>query len=249
MLTTGTTSKQADSNMNPNRKTAIIAGTLMIIGLVAGILSIAPAIDAPDYLVKASVHANQVIFAALFQFIMAAAYAGVAVTLYPILRKSNESLALGFLSFRMIAAVILMIGVTAILLLLALSQEFVKTGISGLLYFQTLGHLLRTGRDLVNHVAMPLALSVSGLMFYLLLYQTKFVPGWLSVWGFVATTLTIVATLLVMFRLLEIITPSYVILALPTALLEMVLALWLIVKGFNPTSTDSESVKAVRTFA
>lgn len=229
-------------------KITTIAGTLMIIGLVAGLLSIAPAIDAPDYLVKASANANQVIFGAFSQFIMAAAYAGVAITLYPILRKSNESLALGFLSFRMIAAVFLFIGVTNLLLLLALSQEFVKTGSSDPLYFQTLGHLLRTGRDLANHVAMPLALSVSGLMFYFLLYQTKFVPGWLSVWGFVATMLTIVATLLVMFRVIEIITPSYVILALPTAVLEIVLALWLIIKGFNLSGIVSESVNAVRTF-
>jgi Domain of unknown function (DUF4386) len=229
-------------------KTTMITGMLMIIGLVAGLLSIAPAIDAPDYLVKASAKVNQVMFAALFQFIMAAAYAGIAVALYPILRKSNESLALGFLGFRMIAAVFLMIGVTNVLLLLALSQEFVKTGISDPLYFQTLGHLLRTGRDLVNHVAMPLALSVSGLMFYLLLYQTKFVPLWLSVWGFVGTTLTIAATLLVMFHLIEIITPIYIILALPTALLEIVLALWLIIKGFNLSAIVSESVKAVRTF-
>ncbi len=222
--------------MRSNRKPTTIAGLLYIIGMVAGILSIAPAIDAPDYLVKASANANQVTLGALFQFIMALAYAGIAIILYPILRKYDESLALGFFSFRIIAVVFLIIGVTSLLSLLALSQEFVKAGTSDPSYFQTLGGLLRTGRDLVNHVAMPLPLTVSGLMFYFLLYQTKLVPRWLSVSGFIATILSVSATLLVMFHFIEIITSIYIILALPTALQEMVLAVWLITKGFNSSA-------------
>jgi hypothetical protein len=86
--------------MNSYRKKTIIAGALYIIGTIAGLLSIAPAIDANDYLIQASANANQVLFGALFQFNMTAAYAGFAITLYPILRKYKESLALGFLSFR-----------------------------------------------------------------------------------------------------------------------------------------------------
>jgi hypothetical protein len=89
--------------MNTNRKIAIIAGALYIIGTIAGILSIAPAIDASDYLFKASANANQVLFGTLFQFIMAAACVGFAILLYPILRKYNESLAIGFVGFRFIA--------------------------------------------------------------------------------------------------------------------------------------------------
>ncbi|TSA15742.1 DUF4386 domain-containing protein [bacterium] len=227
--------------MNSNRRAATIAGVLFIIGTVAGILSIAPAIDAPDYLVKASANANQVIIGAFFQFVIATAYVGIAILLYPILRRYNESLALGFLSFRIIAAVFLIIGVTSALLLLALSQEFVKAGALDSSYFQTLGGLLRTGRDLVNHVAMPWTLIVSALMFYFILYQTKLVPRWLSGWGLVGTTVSIWATLLVMFRLIEIITPIYIVLAIPWALQEMVLAVWLIVKGFNPSVAASES--------
>ncbi len=229
--------------MNSNRKIAIIAGVLFIIGTVAGILSIAPAIDAPDYLIKASANANQVIIGAFFQFVVATAYVGIAILLYPILRRYNESLALGFLSFRIIAAVFLIIGVTSALLLLALSQEFVTARALDSSYFQTLGGLLRTGRDLVNHVAMPLTLIVSALMFYFILYQTKLVPRWLSGWGLVGTTVSIWATLLVMFRLIKIITPIYIVLAIPWALQEMVLAVWLIVKGFNPSAIASETSK------
>lgn len=226
--------------MNSIRKATIIAGVLFIIGTIAGILSIAPAIDAPDYLIKASANANQVIIGAIFQFTMAAAYVGFAISLYPILRKYNESLAIGFVGFRFIAGVFNIIGVISILLLLTLSQEFVKAGALDSSYFQALGELLRAGRDLVNHVAMILAHSLGGLMVYYIFYQTKLVPRWLSGWGFVGTTLTILASLLVMFRLIGIITPIYIVFSLPMALQEMVLAIWLIVKGFNPSAMDSD---------
>lgn len=169
--------------MNSNRKKTIIAGALYIIGTIAGLLSIAPAIDASDYLLKVSENANQVLFAALFQFIMTIAYVGFAITLYSILRRHRESLALGFLSFRIIADVLNIVGFVSLLLLLSLSQEFVKADVPDLSHFQTLGGLLRLGRDFVNYIAMILATCAAGLMFYILLYQTKLIPQWLSLWG------------------------------------------------------------------
>jgi len=73
---------------------------------------------------------------------------------------------------------------------------------------------------------MTLAVSLSGLMYYTMLYQTRLVPRWLSGWGLVGTTLTSFATLLVMFRLIDIITTSYLVLIFPMALQEF--------EGFGP---------------
>lgn len=176
---------------------------------------------------------------------MAVAYVAVAISLYPILRKYNEGLALGFVGFRIIAGVFIIIGVIILLLLLPLSQEFVKAGAPDSSHFQTLGGLLRAGRDLVNHVAMILALNLGGLMFYYILFQTKLIPRWLSGWGLVGTTLTISASLLLMFRLIDVITTIYIGLNLPMAIQEMVLAVWLIVKGFNPSAIATGSAKQI----
>jgi len=227
--------------MNSYRKKTIIAGATYVIGTIAGILSIAPAIDVSDYLLKASVNANQVLLAALFQFIMSIAYVGFAITLYPILKKYKESLALGFLNFRIIAAVLNILGFICLLLLLSLSQEFVKAGSPDPSYFQTLGDLLRTGRDFVNHIAMILTLCIGNLMFYVLLYQTKLIPRWLSLWGLLGTIFTIFASLLIMFRIIDIITTIYIALNLPLIILEMVLALWFIVKGLDSNVLGSIS--------
>lgn len=80
--------------MDKERKITILAAALFIIATVAGILSIAPAVDHSEYLIKASENKNQVILSAFFQFIMAVAYIGIPISLYPIIRKYNERLAL-----------------------------------------------------------------------------------------------------------------------------------------------------------
>jgi hypothetical protein len=229
--------------MNSNRKRTIIAGSLYFIGTVAGVFSISIAADSPDYLLKASANSNQVLLSALFQFIMTIAYVGFAIVLYPILRKQMESLALGFLSFRIIAAVLNIIGFICLLLILSLSQQYVKTGTPDSSYFQILGDLLRTCRDFVNHVAMIFATSVGGLMFYLLLFKTKLIPRWLSLWGLFGTLFTILASLLVMFKMIDILTSTYLVLNLPLILLEIVLAIWFMVKGFNPSEIASGSIE------
>lgn len=91
--------------MNPNRKAAIIVGVLFITATVASLLSTGftgSILDAPDYLIKISANENQIIIGALLQFIAAATSAGIAISLYPILRKYNEGLALGSVGFRLI---------------------------------------------------------------------------------------------------------------------------------------------------
>lgn len=226
--------------MNSNRKAAVIAGVLYIAGTATGLLSIVPIIEDPEYLIKISTNENQVMLGAFFQFIMVVAYIGIALSLYPVLRKYNEGLALGFISFRIIGGVFIIIGVIILLLFLPLSHEFIKAGAPDSSYFQTFGELLRAGRDLMNHVAMILALSIGSIMYYYMLYQTKLVPRWLSGWGLAGTTLTILASVLLMFRIIGLITPIYFALNAPLAMQEMVLAIWLIAKGLNPLALEAD---------
>lgn len=227
--------------MNSDRKAAILAGMLYFLGIIAGAFSVVPVIDVPDYLVQISANAGQVITGAFFQFLMTAAYVGMAITLYPILKRYNESLALGYVGFRLVAAAFIVIGVILLFLLLTLSQEFVKTGASALPHFQTIGELLRTTRDLVNHVGMILVLSMGGLLFNSLLYQTNLVPRWLSGWGLAGTGVTIVASFLFMFRAIDLLTSVY--LDFPLALQELAFAIWLIAKGVNSSVTAVVAAK------
>ena len=107
--------------MNAFRKNTKIAGILLIAGMIAGLFSVVPAIDSSEYLVEAAENANQVVLGAIFHIIMAITYIGVVISLYPVIKGFNRSLALGFLSFRIIATVFLIMGVISLLLLLGLS--------------------------------------------------------------------------------------------------------------------------------
>jgi hypothetical protein len=226
--------------MNLDRKTAILAGVLYFLGLAAGMFSVVPVIDLPDYLTQIQAHVGQVTAGAFFQFLMMTAYAGMAITLYPILKRYNESLALGYVGFRLVAAALIVIGVILILSLLALSQEFINAGAPVPSHFETVGELLRMGRDLVNHVGMILVLGMSSLLLNYLLYQTKLVPRWLAGWGLAGTAMTIAASCLFMFR--EIDLKTSVFMNFPLALQEMIFAVWLIAKGVN-SSADIVSAK------
>lgn len=220
--------------MTSNRqKVTTVAGSLYLLGILAGILSIAYAIGDPQYLVKASSNANSIMIAAFFHFLMAPIYLGVAISLYPILKNENLYLAIGFVSFRIMASIFMIIGVIILLLILTLSQEFVSIDAPFLTYYQTLGYLLQTARDLTNHVGTILSLSFGSLLLYTILLKSKLIPIWLSVWGLLATVLTIVSSYLIMFSLINVITQTYIILNIPMALQEITFAFWLIIKGFN----------------
>lgn len=230
--------------MDVIRKKSISVGALLILSIVVGILSIDPVIDGMDNLESVSINSNAILIRAFMQFILGLIYASIPIILYTLLKKINSCLAIGFLVFRIITVGFIFIGWLSILLLLALSQEFVTSGSPELLYFKTLDNLLRSGRDLINHVAMPLTLSVGNLMFYSILYQSKIIPNWLSLWGLIATILSsVLASLLLMFDVIGIINATYVSLAFPTALLEFVLATWLIVKGFDSNVVNYISEK------
>ncbi|HZY94066.1 MAG TPA: DUF4386 domain-containing protein [Candidatus Bathyarchaeia archaeon] len=229
--------ERMEEKMASNRKTARITGILFIIATVASIAStpFLGSIDSSNYLVDVSANGNQVMVGALFALIAAFASASIAISLYPILRKYSEGLALGAVGFRLIEGALYIVGVVGLLSLLALSQEFVKTGSPNSSSFQPLGASLLAGYRWAYYVAGPVAFCIGAMMYYYIFYQTKLVPRWLSSWGLVGAALLIAAAVLVMFHLIGYLSTFQAVLVLPIAVQEMVLALWLIVKGFNPS--------------
>ena len=217
--------------MNTYRKTARIVGVLFIIATVAysiGVYLIESLIDDPDYLINVSENENRVIIGALLVLIDAVAVASIAIVIYPILKKHNEALALGYVGARIIEGVLFIVAILAILTLLTLSQEFVKAGAPDVSYYQTLGDLLLAVRHYAYNVLWPITLGLGALIFYYLLYQSKLIPRWLSVWGLIAAPLFPVAWLSLFGSTIS----GFFL--LPLVVNEMVLAVWLIFKGFNP---------------
>ena len=226
--------------MNSYRKTARIVGVLFITAMVAGGLRyflLDPILDAPDYLINVSANENRVIIGSLSFFILAVALAGIAIVIYPILKKHNEALALGYVGARIVEGILFIIAILAILTLFTLSQEFVKAGSPDDSYYQTLGTLLQAVRNYAYNVLWPVIIGLGALIFYYLLYQTKLIPRWLSVWGFIGAPLFPAAWLSLFGPTIS----GFFI--LPLVVNEMVLAVWLIVKGFNPSAIAPEAAK------
>lgn len=228
--------------MNSINRTARIVGALYIIGTVAGILSLVfrgPIGNVQDFLISVSANETRLVVGALFVLTMSLALAMVPVMMFPILRKHNEALALGYVVFRGgLEAVSYLAIATIWLLLVPLSQLYVQAGASDASNIQALGTLLlEAEKGIVGGVILTIAFSLGSLIFNYLLYQTKLVPRWLSAWGLIAGVLYLASGLLAVFGIIEALSPIFVILQLPKALQEMVLAVWLIVKGFNPYAT------------
>ena len=174
-------------------------------------------------------------------FIGGAAAIGIAISLYPVLKKYSEGLALGAVGFRTVEGVLDIVGFIGLLLLITLSQQFVKAGAPDASYFQTLGVLTVSGYHWVENVGKLLAFSIGCLLYYIIFYRTKLVPRWLSGWGIVAGIFTMLSALLAMYGLIAPFSTAQVVLNLPILPQELVLAVWLIVKGFNPSVIASKS--------
>lgn len=95
--------------------------------------------------------------------------------LFPILKKHHEMIALGYVGARLIEAALLIIGIISPLLLITLSEEYLKAGAPDAAYFQTLGALASKGQELTFQIAM-LTLGLGSLSFCYLLYHSKLVP-------------------------------------------------------------------------
>jgi hypothetical protein len=225
------------------RKLAIIAGVLFIIYTSVDFLSFLflGTTTATNYLVSVSENAGLVGTGALLLFIGGACASGIAISLYPVLKKFNAGLALGAVGFRISEGVLTFVSVCGLLLLITLSQQFVKAGAPDSSYFQTLGVLVYEGHRWVYNVGSLLAFSIGALLYYIIFYRTKLVPRWISVWGLVAAILGMVSCVLVLVGLIAPFGTEQVVMNLPMFPQEMVLAAWLIAKGFNPAVIASKS--------
>lgn len=225
--------------MNASKKTARAVGGAFIIGTVAGILSrvvTGPIQNAQDYLMSVPASETRLVLGALFVLIMGLALAMVPVLLFPILRKHNEALALGYVVFRGGLETVTYLAIaTSWLLLVPLSQIYARAGALGAFDVQALGTLVLEAKEIGS--ILTIVFCLGALIFNYLLYRTELVPRWLSGWGLIAIVPYLTAGLLSMFGIINALSPIYATLNLPLALQEMVLAVWLIVRGFNSSAT------------
>ncbi len=219
------------------RVTARLVGVLFIVAtacsIVGGTLVMA-LLDDPDYLVEVAAHEGQLILGVLLEVILALSVIGIAALLLPVLRPHGEGMAVGYLAVRTVEATFILMASTTALLVLALSQDWGPAGAVG---GDVVGGALLSAREWTYLVGTLLVFSVSALILNALLYRSRLVPAWLSLWGLVGGLLLLAYGVAEMFGA-EAPFPLQL-LAAPIGLQEMVLAVLLIWKGFAAASVPA----------
>lgn len=213
-----------------------VVGVLFILAAassIIGLLLYDPILGDPDYLVNGAAHANQVILGALMELILVVSAVGTSITMFPFLRRYNESIALGHVCFRFMEAVIITVGIVSVLSLLTLSQEYVAAGAPDVASYQASGTVFHAVHDWTFLLGPNFMLGINTMLYSYIFYQSKLVPRFISLLGMTGATLVFIAALLEMFGVFSQLSVWGALLSLPVAANEMILAVWLIAKGFN----------------
>lgn len=207
--------------MEEYRKIGIIVGILFIIGTVSGILSvglIGTITNSSEFFFQITQNSTQFTLGALFILLMGISLAFIPIVLYPILKKKNETLAIAYIVFRGALETVTYIAVFVSVLLL--------------LHLQNMGDLLINFHDLAT-ISTTFVFSIGAIILYYALYRYKLVPSWLSIFGLIAVTLHLITGFLIVFGLQTGFSFVNVVMNFPIILQEMILAVWLIAKGFD----------------
>jgi len=228
----------------PYRRNAIAVGVLFIACSAASILSavsLGSTLDGSDYLSKLAVSGNRVVLTSLIEFVWAATGVGIAIGLYPVLRKYNRSLALGSVVGRTFEGTFILVGTLSLLALLTLGQESAAAGQAATSSFQAVGATVLATRDWALGFLALLPFGVGASMYYYLLYRSRLVPRWLSGWGLIGAGLLLGSTVYAGFIQEFGFSTVNTALNIPIGLQEMVLAVWLLFKGFKVSTLVSSA--------
>jgi hypothetical protein len=215
--------------MDSLRKTALVAGAFYLLTFISiPTLFLYGPVHDPKYIVGPGPD-TAVIFGGVLEMIVALAGIGTAVTLYPVVKRQNEGVALGFVGSRVLEAATIFAGVVYLLSVVTLRQA--GAGAGALATGQALV-VLYDRTFLIGQSFIP---AVNALLLGSLLYQSRLVPRVLPLLGFIGAALLVAADIAVLFGLIGQHAPTTALAALPIALWEFSLGVWLVVKGFNPS--------------
>jgi Domain of unknown function (DUF4386) len=223
--------------MTATRKAALVAGILYLITFVASIpaLGLYDAILHDHAFVLGGGSDTSVLWGAFGEVVTALAGIGTAVALYRITRRQSQSLALGFVTSRVLEAAMIFVGVLSLLSIVTLHQDVAGTASAHT------GSLLTTGRALValhdwTFLLGPgLMPAINALCFATILYRSRLVPRIIPTIGLVGAPLLLIAFTAILFGAFDQVSSPSFFLTLPIAAWEFSVGVYMAVKGFRPS--------------
>lgn len=217
---------------------AKIAGVFFITAILTSLLGgglIESILSEPDYLAILPAKATQLNIGIYLELVTGIAVVGIVVMLFPILKQHNKHLSLVFIISRIIESIFCILCAIVPILLLSLSREAIKSENLNTPHIQTVSNLLISTRLHMTGLLIPLFFSLGAASFYYILYHTKLLPRFISVWGGIAVILVLIVNLFKPDNSMALF------LALPIILNEIFLGIWLFFKGFKQSYKNSIS--------
>jgi hypothetical protein len=217
--------------MTSNRKTAATVGALFLVAMVASLLGgglVESVISAPEPFAAVSENETLLVVGTLLELVNAIAVVGIGVLMFAVLKRHNETQAVGYLSLRIVEAVFCSLMVVSPLSLIRLGQNQPQASAA----------LSIAERASISGLLVPVFFSLGALLLYSSLYQSKLLPRFIPIWGLVAAALILTLNLLSAFGL-ELGMGISMVFALPIILNEIFMGIWLIAKGLNLSAVNA----------
>src|SRR5438270_5877299 len=243
VATVGMEQRPLEQDMNPNRRTAVLVGALFLISTATFIVSnalITPLLGSHNVLAAVADHSQLMIAATLIALVEGTATVGIALALYPILKRQHPALALGYTGMRIAELAIAVVGFGLGGLMLVTLSATATNGASS----ETLGTLLIALRHWTL-MLVYLYTAIGGLMLSSMLLRTRLVPRGLSVLGLIGYVALLGASVLDMLGLIDTVAGLGLVGLVPGGLFELLLPIWLFARGFNLTASDRMRVARV----
>ncbi len=220
------------------RKYALAGGTLYLITFAASIPAVfyflSPVLDDPLYILGGGAD-TRVIIGCLLDAVNALAAIGTAVAVYPVVRRQNESLALGFVTSRMFEAAVIMIGVVSLLAVVTLRRDVAGTAGADDASLVTTGQALVAVRDYTFQFGPNISAALNALLFGTLLYRSRLVPRVIPAMGLIAAPLLMAAGIATILGLTEQGSVWFAPGGVLIFVWELTIGIYLVVKGFKPS--------------
>lgn len=244
MTITTRTAIATGASADPTRNNARAAGIFYLVTFAASIpalILIGPVLDNPDYITSAG-QDTRVLWGCFLDFVNALAGVGSAVAVFSVVKRQNESLALGFVTSRMVEAAVIMTGVVSVLAVVTMRQDLAGTADPASL--ATTGQALVAVRDWTFLFGPGFMPAINAILFGTLMYKSRLVPRIIPTMGLIGAPLLLTANTLTIFGHNSQISGWSMLATLPVAAWELSVGVWMTVKGFKPSPITANAVSA-----
>jgi len=219
-----------------DRKLAKWIGWLFVAATAAGsasVLAMQSTLTSDNILEAVAENQNAILIGSVLWFLMLVAMAGTAALLYVYLKKHSDLWAANYLVARVLEIAVLLVGLVGSILLIPLSWDYIASGAADSASLLALGDTLNRMGEWGGYLGAQMVFSLSALVLNYTFFKYKLLPKWLAVWGLIGVPLMFASGLLPMIESLSEYSGDINLLVIPLAIQEMVMAVWMIAKGFK----------------